>query len=268
MAIKIALQLGLIPGSTVADRQRWAADHGVEGIEISAGDYPPDQLDQARRDFEDSPVPISTVCGNTSFDFLDLDATKRLASIEASAAYLRFCGQVGAVGQIVPPIFGGRRLPDLSPLHDAAELEMLMLGEVCRHLGDIAGEAGTLLLLEPLNRYEQHLLRRLDHAVDACRRIKHPAVKMMADFFHMSIEETNTPRAIRRAKGWLSHVHLADNTRLEPGSGDLNFLPAFRALAAIDYSGYLAYECGLSETSSDTPLIHSIEYVRGLLTRL
>ena len=34
--MKIALQLGLVPGATTADRAKWARDHGVEGIELSA----------------------------------------------------------------------------------------------------------------------------------------------------------------------------------------------------------------------------------------
>ena len=80
--MKVALQLGLIPGQSVADKQKWAADHGVDGIEISAWDYKPDQLDQAKRDFEGSPVPISTVCGNPTFDFLDPDPAKRRLSMD------------------------------------------------------------------------------------------------------------------------------------------------------------------------------------------
>jgi len=265
--MKVAVQLGLLPGATVADKQRWAADHGVDGIEISTGNYPLDQLDQARRDFESSPVPISTVCGNPSFDFLDPDPNKRRASLDQSKAYLRLCGQVGAVGQIVPPIFGGPRLNNLSPLYDAVTLEKTLLVELVKELGDVAGEAGALLLLEPLNRYEQHLLRRLADGVEICKRAKHPAVMIMADFFHMHIEETNTPKALRAAGKWVKHCHLADNTRLEPGTGDINFVAAFRALASFGFGGYLAYECGLSGDDRAASLARSLDYVRDCLVR-
>ncbi|MBI5834564.1 MAG: sugar phosphate isomerase/epimerase [Armatimonadetes bacterium] len=266
--MKVALQLGLIPGQSVADKQKWAADHGVDGIEISTGDYRPDMLDQAKRDFEKSPVPISTVCGNPSFDFLDPDPGKRRASLEQSKAYLRFCGEVGAVGQIVPPIFGGPRINNLEPLYDAVTLEKMLLVELVKELGDVAGEAGSVLLLEPLNRYEQHLLRRLDDGVEICRRAKHPAVWIMADFFHMHIEETSSPRALRRAGKFIRHCHLADNTRLEPGSGDINFVSAFRALRAVGFEGYMAYECGISGPDREASLARSLEFVRGCLTRV
>ena len=44
--MKIAMQLGLIPGNSVQDKQKWAADNGVDGIEISHGNYSLENLDQ------------------------------------------------------------------------------------------------------------------------------------------------------------------------------------------------------------------------------
>ena len=121
--MKIALQLGLIPGKEVKEKLAWAKDHGVEGLEISAWNYKPEQFPQALKDFEDAPVPVVSICGNPSFDFLDPDPKKRRASIEESKKYLELAGKFRAIGQIVPPIFGPPRLNDLSPLKDAASGE-------------------------------------------------------------------------------------------------------------------------------------------------
>lgn len=265
--MKIAVQLGLLPGSTVADKQRWAADHGVEGIEISAWGYKPDQLDQARREFENSPVPISTVCGNPSFDFLDPDPAKRRASMDQCKAYLRFCGEVGAVGQIVPPIFGPPRIPDLSPLADPITLEKDLLVKLCLELGAVAAEAGCLLLLEPLNRYEQHLLRQQSHGVEICERCGLDSVAIISDFFHMHIEETDTPAAIRAAGKWVRHVHLADNTRQEPGTGDIDYVAGMKALLDIGFTGYMAYECGISGDDKAASLARSLDYMRDCIAK-
>ncbi|MBW3622691.1 MAG: sugar phosphate isomerase/epimerase [Armatimonadetes bacterium] len=211
--MKLALQLGLIPGASVSEKQKWAADNGVEGIEISAWNYRPDDLDQAKRDFENSPVPAVSICGNASFDFLDTDPAKRKKSMDECKAYLALAGELGMAGQIVPPIFGGPRIPDLSPLENAISLEKRLLVELCKELGDAAQAANTLLMLEPLNRYEQHLLRRQADGAEICKRSEHPNVAIIADFFHMHIEETNTPEAIRENGKYIKHVHLADNTR-------------------------------------------------------
>lgn len=260
--MKLALQLGLIPGENVSDKLKWAADNGVEGIEISAWGYKPDQFDQALRDFENSPVPVSSICGNSSFDFLDPDPTKRRKSMDECKQYLSLAGKLGAVGQIVPPIFGGPRINDLSPLESAVSLEKRLLVELCKELGDTAQENNTLFMLEPLNRYEQHLLKRQADGAEICEKCGHPNVAIIADFFHMHIEETNSPQAIRDNAQYIKHVHLADNTRQEPGTGDIDYVAGCQALAEIEFDGYMAYECGISGDDKEASLKKSLEYMR------
>ena len=267
--MKIALQTGLIPGDTIPDKQRWAADHGVEGLEIGARECTEENAEATLRAYEDSPVPVVSICGNPSFDFLDPSREKRQKSLRECRQVLSVAGKLGAVGQIVPPIFGPPRLPDLSPLEDAVSLEKRLLVELVKELAEAAGAAGTLLLLEPLNRYEQHLLRRQADGVEIIERAgSPPGVALISDFFHMHIEETDTPAALRAAGRHVRHVHLADNTRLEPGSGDIDFAAGFRALREIGFTGYMAYECGLSgkdAAAKEAALIKSLAHVRGCI---
>jgi len=265
--MKLAVQVRLLPGDTVEDKLKWAADNGVEGVEVNAALNPPDELDRARREYENSPVPVTTVCGNTSFDFLDPDPAKRRASLEQSKQYLKFCGDVGAVGQIIPPIFGPPRIPDLSPLADPIKLEKDLLVLLLEELGDAAQAAVAFVLLEPLNRYEQHLLRRQADGVEIIERCGHPAVALISDFFHMHIEETSTPDAIRAAGKHIKHMHLADNTRMEPGTGDIDFVAAFRALKEIGFTGYMAYECGVSGPDRAASLKKSLAYLRDCMAK-
>ena len=264
--MKIALQMGLIPGDTIPDKQRWAVDHGVEGLEIGAHDCLEENAEATLRAYENSPVPVVSVCGNPSFDFLDPSKEKRQRSIAECRQILSVAGKLGAVGQIVPPIFGGPRLPDLSPLESAVELEKRLLVAIVGELAEAARAAGTRLLLEPLNRYEQHLLRRQADAVEIIERAGSPTgLGVISDFFHMHIEETDTPAALRAAGPHVRHVHLADNTRQEPGTGDIDFVAGFRALRDIGFSGYMAYECGISGKTAEekeAALVGSLDYVR------
>ena len=267
--MKIALQMGLIPGATIADKQRWAADHGVEGLEIGAGECTEERAEETLRAYENSPVPVSSICGNPSIDFLDPSKEKRQKSMRECRQVLSVAGRLGAVGQIVPPIFGGPRLPDLSPLEDAVSLEKRLLVELVKELSGAAEAAGTLLLLEPLNRYEQHLLRRQADGVEIIERAgSPPGVALISDFFHMHIEETSTPDALRAAGRHVRHIHLADNTRQEPGSGDIDFTAGFRALRDIGFDGYMAYECGITgrdAAAREAALVKSIETLRGCI---
>jgi sugar phosphate isomerase/epimerase len=92
----------------------------------------------------------------------------------------------------------------------------------------------------------------------------------LSDLFHMHIEETNSPQALRDAGRHVSHLHLADNTRMQPGTGDIDLVAAFRALIEIGFAGYMAYECGItgdSERARAENLARSLDYVRDCIGR-
>ena len=265
--MKIALQLGMIPGTTTADKAKWARDHGVEGLELGVWGG---GLAKCQRDTDEinGILPISSVCGNAdlegnpSFDFLDPDPAKRRKAIEGSKALLAFCGQVGAVGQIVPPIFGGPKVPDLSPYKTAIELEDGLMVVALKELGPYAQQHNTYFLLEPLNRYEQHYLRKLSDGVRVIEAAAVSGVALLADLFHMHIEELSTPEALRAAAPYVKHLHLADNTRLEPGTGDIDFLSAFLALSHQSFTGWMAYECSVSGDDKAANLAKSLAFIR------
>jgi len=101
---------------------------------------------------------------------------------------------------------------------------------------------GVVIALEALNRYETHLLRTLADADQLRRLIDSPNVRLMADVFHMNIEEDSIAAAVRAHAEQIVHVHLADSQRREPGSGHLDFASVFEALADNHYTGALAME--------------------------
>jgi sugar phosphate isomerase/epimerase len=272
--MKIALQLTLLPGDTVDDKARWAADNGAQGIELVSwgGGGVPRMASEAEAVLRH--LPVSSICGNITladergFDFLHPELARRRAAIDGSKAILELCGQLGAAGQIVPPIFGPPIVPDLSPVMSPLEIEEQLMLAACRELGPHAAAHKTLFMLEPLNRYEQHYLRKQSDGVRVIKAAGVAGIGLLSDLFHMHIEEVSTPQCIRDVGAHISHIHLADNTRLEPGTGDINFAAAFRALKAAGFAGYMAYECGVS---GDTParkaanLAASIRLVRDLI---
>jgi sugar phosphate isomerase/epimerase len=136
-------------------------------------------------------------------------------------------------------------------------------------LGPIAAAHNTLVLLEPLNRYEQHYLRKLSDGIAAIERAgTPPGVALLADTFHMHIEETDSPQSILNAADIIKHVHVADNTRFEPGSGDIDFTAIIKALRSTGYDGHLAYECSISgdsATEKQHALARSIAYLKAAI---
>jgi sugar phosphate isomerase/epimerase len=102
------------------------------------------------------------------------------------------------------------------------------------------------LWLEPLNRYEDHMVNTLAQGAELCRGAGSPAVRLMADLFHMNIEEADMAASLTQAGALVAHVHLADSSRLEPGTGHTDFAAPFAALQAMGFAGWGAIECRLS----------------------
>ncbi|MCS7064921.1 MAG: sugar phosphate isomerase/epimerase [Fimbriimonadales bacterium] len=243
--MKLACQEGLVPGNSLPERLERLQAWGYEGIEFWGGGLK-ERLPEVQSALRNSPVRASTVCAGFRGSPLDADPRERERACQDIKELLYVAADIGAVGLIFVPIFGGPRIPDLRPLASPEQLEFDLLCLLLDDLAKTAEAAGALLLLEPLNRYETHFIRRLEQAVAICEKVAHPNLKIMADFFHMSIEEADIPTAIRQAGRWIAHVHLADSNRLLPGQGHTDFRSGFAALKEIGYTGYMALECGVA----------------------
>jgi sugar phosphate isomerase/epimerase len=239
--VKLALREDMTPGETLPERLEWLAGLAFEGIELvepSSLELPPRELEAI---FADSPVEAANVAGSGAL--LDPDPRERFAGKELTKERLHLAGILGAVGVLVVAQFGPvPRLPDLSPYKTAAELERELCVVQLRELAPAAAEAGVPIFLEPLNRYEQHLVNRLDQGVAFCEQVGEE-IKIMADFFHMHIEEVDIAGSILAAGPHIVHVHVADSNRLQPGRGHLDFRTGFAALKEVGYDGYLGIEC-------------------------
>jgi sugar phosphate isomerase/epimerase len=108
--------------------------------------------------------------------------------------------------------------------------------------GERAKKAGTTFLLEPLNRYEGNVVNTLGDAAELIRSLSTRNVSILADLFHMNIEEQDLCAALRGAAGLIAHVQLADSNRRPAGHGHTDFHAIAATLASIGYKGYLSAE--------------------------
>jgi sugar phosphate isomerase/epimerase len=105
-----------------------------------------------------------------------------------------------------------------------------------------AREHGVSFAIEAINRYETYFANTLEKAYSLVRDIGHPAVGIMADLFHMSIEESSFTQSLLTIQDKLLHVHVADNTREPAGLGHTDFKEIIRTLNKIRYNGSLTME--------------------------
>ena len=117
------------------------------------------------------------------------------------------------------------------------------LAEGLEQLGAHAATYGTPMTYEPINRYETNIINTQADGRALLDRLDTDHVVLLADLFHMNMEEVDVPQAILDGKGYIGHVHFVDSNRRAAGGGHLNMGAVTDALKDIGYHGYLCAEC-------------------------
>jgi len=120
--------------------------------------------------------------------------------------------------------------------------ELKWSAENMHSAGQHAQQAGVILALEALNRFECYLVNTMADLAKLVSIINHPNVRAMFDTHHSNIEEKKYVTAINNIAPHLAHVHISENDRGTPGSGHIPFDDAFSALKDINYNGWLTIE--------------------------
>lgn len=166
-----------------------------------------------------------------------------------------------AAGFDAPAIIGSMQGRHGDGLSKADALDLLR--EALNELGPYAADKGQRLVYEPLNRYESNLLNTLDAANALVQSLSTDAVTLLADLFHMNIEEAGLPAAIRANGPSIGHVHFVDSNRRAAGFGHMDLAAVVAALKDIGYAGYLCAEA-LPLPDSDAAAVKTMETIRRL----
>jgi D-psicose/D-tagatose/L-ribulose 3-epimerase len=145
--------------------------------------------------------------------------------------------------------FGGEIL--CGPIHSAlgvfsgqgpTEAEFEHGVDTLRRAAERAQTRGIRLAIEYLNRFEIYFLTTAADAARFVREVNHPSLRMMYDSFHAHIEEKNQARAIASCAAETIHVHISENDRGTPGTGQVDWDGVFLGLGDSGYDGYLTIE--------------------------
>jgi sugar phosphate isomerase/epimerase len=243
-----------------ADAARAAAEMGFDGVELAVRD--PAGVDAAAlaRLLDETGLAVPAVGTGQAFltDGLSLshpDEGVRRRAIERVDAHIRFASPLGAaviIGLVRGRVAGGRQatearlISSFDPLVRAAERE------------------GITLIIEPINRYETDFLTTIPETVAFINRIESPHLGVLADTFHMNIEEVSLEKALYAAGARLRHVHTADSNRHAPGWGHLDFAAVLATLRAMNYRGWLSAEI-LPQPDPQAAARQTITHLRALV---
>jgi len=232
---------------------------GYDAVEVE-GEPEGYEAGRIRKLVDDAGLTVASVCPNFTEerDLSHPDPEIRGVAV----AYLRhvaeFAADVGAPLFIVAPTAYARVQPIADPFD-----EWLWAVEGLRTTGDHASSLGVDLTLECWNRYGTYMLNRLEEGARMWRETGLANGGVMADTFHMNIEERSISGAILEHANLLNHVHLSDSNRLAPGLGHVDFAEVLRALLEIGYGGSLAFELiptltNLLEEGRDSPSLDDV----------
>jgi len=241
----LVCQEGLLPGADRREKFHNARSYGFDGIEIGGRGLKASLTEYQELSHEFG-LPVTSICLGWDGCLLDADPKERDKAVTGMIELLQLGDQLGGAHLIVPPIFGPPRIADLRPLKSAIELEYELLTVLLKKIAAEVSGLKSKLLLEPLNRYEMHLMNRVEEGARIAREVGSPNISVMADFFHMNIEEADLHETLRRNAGQIDHIHLADYNRKLPGQGHMPCPDYFKTLREISFAGAAALECGIN----------------------
>lgn len=210
-----------------------------------------------------SGLPVVSACGGYRGWIGDFIEERRQNSVSDLKTIIRSLSEVGGKCVVVPAAWGmfTYRLPPMvSPRSIEGDRKAIL--DSLRELDPVARECGITICLEPLNRYQDHMLNTLKDAADVIDIGKFDAVKITADFYHMAIEEDDMEDSLEKYISKIGHVHIAENHRFQPGTGSMDFRSLLGKLKELSYDGAVVYEC---RVRGEDPLMEyekSVQYIR------
>lgn len=246
----------MVPGKTLTEKAALLHRWGYGGISVFADrrSWNDEKLDELLH------LEEKTGVRPCEFLFMSDDAGKLMAEDPAERAATQtlyteaaaVCAQIGAVTEI-EYVYGPQSpLPLFDIYKQMSDQQEAAFIEAYRAIAAPVAGTTAAVLLEGVNRYESPYM----NSIIDCKRVAEKSgiagTGVLADFFHMSIEEDDIAASIAAMDGAIRHVHLGDSNRKMPGCGHIDWQKCFRALKDQGYAGYINLECstmGAPETA-------------------
>ena len=248
--MKVAIDLSLIPempDTPHFNESNWeylidrSSELGFNGIEIlpkSADEVPAKKLKEVleRNGMELCAIGSGAGKALKNYTFSDPDYSIRKKAVEYASSLIRVAGEFNSM-MVIGSMQG--------TIQKAVSREQALawLSECLLQLAEITEKNNVILLFEPLNRYETNLINNLSQGCELIRDLKVSNIRLLADLFHMNIEEADMAESIKQAGEFIAHYHFVDSNRMAPGMGHIDFKSIAGSIISTGYKGYLSAEC-------------------------
>jgi len=114
--------------------------------------------------------------------------------------------------------------------------------DVLRQAAEFAEGTKLTLAIEYLNRFECYFVTTAAQVTELVKSVDHPKFRCMYDTFHAHIEEKSQLNAVMTVRDVFAHVHISENDRGVPGTGQVHWDDAFNAIKQTGYDGWFVIE--------------------------
>lgn len=217
-----------------------AAEHGFDAVELflpSADAVSVAEVKELQAQYGLKIAAVGTGAGMVKhgLSLTDADPAIRQKALEFILALVDFGGQLGA-----PAILGSMQGRSSATVpHDLA---ISYLAEALRTIASHAARFEVSFIYEPLNRYETNLFNRIGDAAAFLTAQHLDNITLLADLFHMNIEEVSLEKSLADHIAHIGHIHFADSNRRAMGFGHTDSTKLLQLLQNIGYRGYLSAE--------------------------
>ena len=225
----------------LAEGCRIAAELGFDAVEVFPADPADPQLKKLPQLLDQYSLQLAAMGTGGAWLRHQWTLTSRDASIRQQAfAFVKEV--INVAGSMQAPAIIGSLQGRIGKPEERAEV-LAQFADDLRRLSQHAWETHQQpLLFEPLNRYESNVWNRLPETASWLEAEGLVHVQLLADLFHMNIEEASLEATVEALGSRIGHVHFADSNRQAIGYGHTSMEGVMAALNKIGYQGYLSAE--------------------------
>lgn len=246
-----------------------AASLGYDGVELTIRKPEALKIEEVDKliqkyDIEVLAIGTGQIYGEEGLNLSDQNKSIREKAVKRTKEIIDIAGHFGA--RIIIGLIRGN-IVDMDNYSSELIKAEERIADCLEKLLLYSEEKSVEFLLEPINRYEVNIFNRLEDVGDFLSRYDHrldpKKIGILADTFHMNIEEPVIEESLKRYSGLIRHIHLADSNRWPPGYGHIDFKNIMKTLKLTGYNGYLSFEM-LPMPDPDTAARKGIEFIKRL----
>ena len=158
-------------------------------------------------------------------------------------------------------VFGSgpaKSVPNGFPMEEGYSQIVTLLKQV----NEAAKAKGITIVIEPLRKAECNLINTFKEGCQLARDTKGSNIKVLVDFYHLSVEEEPVSNLVSEGQTYLRHVHFANpKGRVYPENLEAGSYESFiSALKAIGYDNRISCEAYTNNYDISAP--KTLEFLR------